>query len=70
MPYTIGSKYMVWSKKADRTPGGKTKKDIVRIAIPGGGYRYVFKSRRAHGQKMYKKNQATMKRYQYRKSRA
>ncbi len=67
--YVIGSKFRVWHGSADRTKGGKKKEDIVRIALPGGGYKYVFKSRRAHGQKMYKKNRAALERQQFRKQR-
>jgi hypothetical protein len=52
MAKIVGEKSAVWKGNADVTKGGKTKKDILRLSIGNGKYRYVFKSRYNQGKKM------------------
>lgn len=53
----VGSKAKVWHGTADVTPGGKTKEDLTRNPKTNA---IVFKSRREHGLKMYKKNKSVL----------
>jgi hypothetical protein len=52
-------KLKLWRNPELKSPSGKTKKDVLRFKLPGGGYRYVWKSRHEHGKKMQKKPQVS-----------
>lgn len=41
---TVGSKSQVWHGTADKTAGGLTKKDIIRVKV-GDSYRYKSKAK-------------------------
>jgi len=58
--------YDLWHGKILKTKSGKTKADVLRLPVPGGGYRYVWKSRHEHGKAMYKKSKSTLEKYQFR----
>lgn len=53
---TTGTERQVWNGTALHTPGGNTKKDLVRVRNKDGSYRIVSRKRRAHGKRMFKKN--------------
>lgn len=55
----------LWHGKIMKTKSGKTRRDVLRIPVPGGGYRYVWKSRHEHGKKMYQKSKSTLTKYQF-----
>lgn len=57
--------YDLWFGKILKTKSGKTKADVLQIPVPGGGYKYVWKSRHEHGKAMYKKSKSTLERYQF-----
>ena len=52
-------KLKLWKNPGLKSKSGKTKKDVLRLRLPGGGYRYVWKSRYEHGKKMQKKPQVS-----------
>lgn len=52
----VGSKFLVYTGKADKTEHGYTKKDIVRRRQKDGSFRYVWKSKSEQAKKQYRKN--------------
>ena len=57
--------YDLWFGKIDKTKSGKTRADVLRIPVPGGGFKYVWKSRHDHGKAMYEKSKSILERYQF-----
>lgn len=57
--------YDLWIGKIFKTKSGKTRADVLRIPLPGGGFKYVWKSRHEHGKAMYKKSKSTLVKYQF-----
>lgn len=46
---TVGSMCQVYRGNADRTEGGLTKKDIIRVKDSNGNYRYKSRKKRKSG---------------------
>lgn len=47
-------KLKLWRNPEMKSKSGLTKKDVLRIRLPDGGFRYVWKSRHEHGKRVMK----------------